>query len=825
MTEETKKIVLPAYLLRRLEAFRIVKNGEPSYLLRDKVQGKTYDFDPWQFFILEVLPGSDSLERLQASFLDRFDRDLSKQDFEELMASVADRKLFEETAATHPLLARYMHLTYHVEDGKATPKPFSTSTGAAPTLETTAAPPKPAAPGVDPAAAATAKDRDADLPAGVQDALGMDWRTTENMIEFFDPRPALKLLAPVLRPLRYIAYVVPLLLLIALVLMYQYFGLLTADLALIRPEISLFQHLLFVFLTVHVVTTLTAAVVAHSYMVSVDKVGIALTLGFMPRWVLKMTGADRLTRIQTMWLHGATLIARMVMFSVGALVWYNARDSQGDLSTVGLLFMFSCGIGLVAESGNPLIKANGYYLLSAYLNEPHLRARAYVALLNKMRGGVYKAADSTLLVLYAMLSTTYVVIIILVAGLMLARYVLGGLALGGSAIIISLAFVGYMLWRNYVGLKKFGETYERQLQFDRWRSRTLPVDAVEGEVSGTRQTSYWKIALLVCLVLLLFLPYPYQPGGQFTIFPVRKQIISTDTPGLIEAVYFEGGESVKEGTVLARLSHEDYLAQIKVLSAKIDEQRSVIDNLKTLPKPEEVKLAVRELELQRAREVFSRDKEPRLEKLQVVGAVSFEEYDTARKDHINDVQMVAQKEAALALVKAPVTADQIAAAEAKLVSLQEERATYAAKVERTTLKMPFDGNILTLHLKDKINSYLDKGAPFASLEYTGLVTAQVEVAESDIHFVKVGSTIRARAVSYFDDREFTGKVTLIDRNVTVKSTGNVILVIATIDNHDGLLKTGMAGQAKVDAVDMPVWKAFTLGIYRFIQIQMWSWLP
>ena len=173
----------------------------------------------------------------------------------------------------------------------------------------------------------------------------------------------------------------------------------------------------------------------------------------------------------------------------------------------------------------------------------------------------------------------------------------------------------------------------------------------------------------------------------------------------------------------------------------------------------------------------------------------------------------------------PITADQIAAAKAKLGSLIEERATYEAKIDRATLRMPFDGNILTLHLQDKVNSYLEKGAPFAALENTGFVTAQVEVAESDIHFVKVGSTVRVRAVSFFDDKEFKGKVTLIDRNVTVKPTGNVILVIATIENREGLLKTGMAGQAKVQSIDMPVWKAFTLAIVRFVQIQVWSWLP
>lgn len=827
MTDENKKIVLPAYLLRRLEAFRIGKGDAYTYLLRDKVMGQTHDFDPWQFFLLESLPGADTFGRLQTSFQDRFDRALTKAEFDEFIASVADRKLFDETAAQHPLLLPFVQRTYTVEDGKAVPKPFVSTAAPSPTgtaSATSAAPsPAPKAPAAD-AESAAARDRDADLPPGVQDAIGMDWRTTDKMLDLFDPRPMLRVVHPVLWPVRYIVYVVPLLLLTALFLLYENFTLVTQDLYALHATVNLAGHLIFVFLTVHVVTTMTAAVVADAYKVSVDKLGLTFTLGFMPRWVLKMTGADRLSRNQTMWLHGATLIARIVMFSLGAILWYNTRDSKADLSQIGLLFFFSCAVGLLVEAGNPLIKANGYYLLSAYINEPHLRARAYTALLNKIKGGVYRASDNALLVMYGVLSTSYVILIILLAGWMLAKFVIGSLNLGGSAIIVSIAFVSYLLWLNYSGLKKFAQNYERQQQFDRWRSRTLTVGAVEGEVAVKRR-NYWKWALFVCFVLLLFLPYPYQAGGSFTIFPARKQVISTDTPGLVETVYFSGGESVKEGTVLARLAHEDYLSEIKVIKSQMEEQKAVVSNLKTLPKPEEVRLAQQQLEVQRANEAYSREKRPRLEKLYNIGAVSFEEYDAARKEHLVDQQQVLQKEAELALVKAPVTADQIAAAEAKLASLGEQLANYQSKVDRTTIKMPFDGNILTLHLQDKINSYLEKGAPFASLEYTGIVTAQVEIAESDIGYVKLGSRVRARAVSFFDDREFEGKVTLIDRNVTAKSTGNVILVIATIDNHDELLKTGMAGQAKIEGTDMPVWKAFTLAIVRFIQIQVWSWLP
>jgi putative peptide zinc metalloprotease protein len=799
MSEETKKIVLPAYLTRRFEAFRVVKDGVTTYLIRDKIQGKVHDFDAWQFFILESLSGCETLDKLQVMFRDRFDRDLTQRDLDEFLGSLADRKLLEESAAKHPLLAPFMQRTFDVEDGKAVPRPAA---------------PGPAAPA----------PRDKDLPPGVQDALGLDWRTSENMIGLFNPRPLMLFLRPLTRPLRHAVYLVPLLLLAALFAIYENAHLVAGDLSALRFDLSLVEYLLLMFVTVHVVTNTTSALVADAYKVAVDQVGLKLTFGFIPRWVLKMTGAERLTRVQTMWLHGSSLLARAVVFSIGTLLWFNTRGDQNRLSEFGLVLMFGSAAGFLLESGNPLVKSHGYYLLSAYLNEAHLRGKAYASLLNKLRGGVYRAADSTLLSLYAFLASTYVLIVILIVGWMIAKFVLGDLRLGGSAILLTLGFVGFMVWRNYAGLKSFGETYEKQMQFDRWRNRTLPVGAVEGEIKVEKK-SYWGRAILVGVLLAMFIPYPYDAGGSFLTYPARRQVLSTDQPGLVEAVFFNGGEAVKQGVPIARLSHADYLADIKVISAKIDEQQAVVRNLRTLPRPEDVREAQKVLEVERTRERFSREKVPRLEKLQRIGAVSLEELAAARKENDTDRAQVAQREAELARVKAPVTADQIAGAEAKLASLIEERTRIEDKLTRTELLMPFDGNLLTLHLKDKINTYLEKGAPLAVVEDTAHVTIEIGVPESDIRYVKLGSKVRARAVSFFDDREFEGAVTLIDRNVTSQPTGNVIKVIATIDNPDGLLRTGMEGRAKIEGVQMPLWKAYSLGIMRFIQIQVWSWLP
>ncbi len=818
MTSETspdsKKIVLPPFLMRRLEAFRIAKGTDQTYVVRDKLHGTTYDFEPWQFFILEVLPGCETIEKLQGVFKDRFDRDITRKEIEQFFGSLADRRLLDQTASQHPLLAKFTKLTFTVEDGKATPKPFTVVDDAQPAAE-------PA--GAEPHSNGSAN---AEEPVSREPALGMDWPDPKIKLFLFDPRPILKRLAPALKPLWRVIYITPLLLFVAVYLgLYRYSNALNQDISTLQANYGLVAHLVFAWLTVHFLGTMSAAVVATNYKASVEKVGFYPTFGFMPRWCLKMTGANLFTRKQMMWTHAAPLFMRLVLLSVGVLVWYNTRHSHVTLAQIALMTMFTCMVGLTLEAGNPLLKAHAYYILCAYLNEPHLRARAFLAIWNRVRGNVYQAYDRKVLAIYGLCTLTWIVIVTLVIAHMLSQYLRADLHLNGSAILIVACFVTWMAWVTYRGLNKFGKDFDRKLQFDRWRTRALPAeDAEAGELKSPRR-SYWKPALVVCLVILLFLPYHYEPDGRFVIFPVLKEDLTTDTPGVIEEVFFDGGEYVKKGTVLARLAHENYTATYNVLTAQIEQQKHVIANLKTLPKPEAVQLAEVQLRVAREHEPFSREKMQRLQPLWKAGAVTYEELDSVVKEHAVDVQQVAEKEANLALVKVGPTAEEIAAAEATLAMIQADRDGVQAKLDRTFIRMPFDGNILTLHLKDRINSYLDAGKPFASVENTGYVNAEVQIQESDLQFVKIGMEARAHPTSYFFD-EFKGRVVQIDRNVTdYKSAGTWVNVIVLFDNKDGRLHTGATGEAKVGPVTLPVWQAFTLAIEHFFLIDVWSWLP
>jgi putative peptide zinc metalloprotease protein len=819
---ESKKVALPAYLPRRLQAFRIAQGETTSYLLRDKLTDKTHDLEPWQFFVLEVLPGCESIGKLLSVFEDRFGRKLTEVEVLKFFGWLADSKLLDADSAAHPLLKPFTMQSYALEHGLVKPKSFEElATMMAPVTKAPAS-----AVGTGTIQANEGVPDDATLAAGVNEVENLDPRAAGRAWKLFEIKPMLTALLPVVSPLRWLVYLLPFLGLFALILAVRYAPLMYGDLEALHEVTTLLSHAITSLLVINILAVLTQAFIAQAFRASVGPLSIGLRFGFFPRFTVRIRHTDQLSRRERMWLHAGPLLTRVFLFSVGVLLWYNTRGSFPILSNFGLAIAFLCAVNIVLEGGNPLVKGNGYHLLAAFMDEPHLRAKSYKAFMSKLRGGSASEADSNVLVTYALLNFLYSFMVVAIIVMIVAKFLVR-MQVGGASIIVVLLLAGYLLRRTAQRFGRISRAYDQSVQFDRWRRRAMPAEGGETkqvEKQTSRTTIYVRTAVLLSLLLFMFLPYQYEAGGNFDIYPSDRQVITTDVGGIVEEVNFTGGESVKKGTVIARIAATDLKAEMDVLTAKIAEQASSIKDLQARPKKEEVIVAERALDVAKRREKFSRERVPRMERLYLDRAISFEEYDAARREWEVDVEEVAKLSADLELVKTGVTPDRIAAEKAKLDSLVAERARINGKVERTTLRMPFDGNILSLHLNQRLNSVMDKGQPFAAVENTLSVTAEIQVPEPEIGYVAIGGAVRAKPAAFFD-REFIGEVQTIDRNVTVKPFGNVVKVIAKIDNPNGELKTGMTGYAKIGGTRMPVWKAFSLGLLRFFNIQVWSWIP
>jgi putative peptide zinc metalloprotease protein len=563
------------------------------------------------------------------------------------------------------------------------------------------------------------------------------------------------------------------------------------------------------------------ALVAHGFRARVR--GFCVHFGLLPGFAVRIGDAAKLSRRARIWLHAAPLLLRLGLAGVGILLWFNTRNIAGIWAPLGLSI---AGISALAFlfAASPLVKSSAYHLMSAYLDEPYMRRRSRQVLLGKLRGGSYAKVENDVLAAYSLASTAYVLLVVAMLLLLLGRVF--ELHLGG-VVFLPLAVIAVpVAWRMIGKFREIARSFERKAQFQRWRKGDLPKGEAESEgkihLNSFARYSLRSFGLLLLVVLIL--PYDHEIGGGFVVLPQEKQDITSEVSGIIESINYDGGEVLRQGTVIGRLSCTDYNAQVKILSAKIAEQDAVIAELKARPRPEEVELAESNLRTEETRARFSKEELARMEKLYAEKTVSFEDLEDARREHELDVKRVAEKRASLELIKAGATPDEITAAEAKLQSWEEERRLYLEKIEKSVFYTPLEGTLVAMHLKQKIGSYFERGQPLATVENTQQVIVQIDVAEEDIGYIRDKAKVRVRFPTYSEE-DIDGTVTLIGPTVTEGSAGRVLQITAQIENRDGKLKSGMEGYAKISCGSLPVWKVLTLGVIRFFNIEAWSWLP
>src|SRR5690606_24505885 len=122
------------------------------------------------------------------------------------------------------------------------------------------------------------------------------------------------------------------------------------------------------------------------------------------------------------------------------------------------------------------------------------------------------------------------------------------------------------------------------------------------------------------------------------------------------------------------------------------------------------------------------------------------------------------------------TPDAIAAAEAQVMRWESERDLYRAKIERSQLRAPMDGKLITLMLKKKVGKFQPPGEPFAVIERADRVYAEIEVPETEIGYVQPGAVLKVKPVAY-SSRLFDGTVTQIDATVIEKASGKYVKVL------------------------------------------------
>ena len=266
-------------------------------------------------------------------------------------------------------------------------------------------------------------------------------------------------------------------------------------------------------------------------------------------------------------ISSAGICVEFVLASICTFLWWFSQP--GLLNTIFLNVMVVCSVSTLLFNGNPLLRYDGYYILSDLVQVPNLSAEAsgwlrrtfsrYCLGMRSFEPDRLTRTKRKIVAVYAITSAVYRWIIVL-AILWFLRDWLEPYGLTAAVDLITVAAVAGMLSAPVMGVVELIRNPIRRRQLDRRRAGLTCAIAV------------------AVLVGLCFIPVPFRVTAAAVLEPIDAQQIYVSVPGtLVEAA--KPGSKVKAGDVVGRLINYEIRQELAELAG---EQRQLDQRLRNL---------------------------------------------------------------------------------------------------------------------------------------------------------------------------------------------------------------------------------------------------
>ena len=246
-----------------------------------------------------------------------------------------------------------------------------------------------------------------------------------------------------------------------------------------------------------------------------------------------------------------------------------------------------------------------------------------------------------------------------------------------------------------------------------------------------------------------------------TLSAISTVVVGSQISGQVTDVLVDFNDKVEQGQVIAKIDPSSYQAQIEQGSAQIASARA--------------SLAQAQASLKNA------------------------ELDHRRKAELGERQLVARSDIDLARAALDQARAQVASAQAQIDQQTASTMTTRINLERTVIRSPVDGVVLTRTIEPGQTVAASLQAPelFTIAEDLSKMKIELAVDEADIGQVQAGQGV-AFTADAFADRQFRGVVDQVRLSAT--NTSNVVTypVVVTVDNSDGILLPGLTVNAEIE---------------------------
>src|SRR3989441_430000 len=272
------------------------------------------------------------------------------------------------------------------------------------------------------------------------------------------------------------------------------------------------------------------------------------------------------SRRQRMWVTFAGGYFQLVIWGVSTMIW-RITDSNTVINDVVLVVIVFSGCQTLINF-NPLIKLDGYYILSDYLEIPNLRAKAmnslwsWVARTHKSK---QPWREERAQLVYGIASIWFSTTLLI--------YVYTALYAWSTSKFAFAGLVGFVMFST-ITLRKTSVEYFAAL-------RALAARA------ATRKYRNAGIAMVALLVMFAG-HWELKVPAEFRVLARNEMTVRTQTEGIIIEMLVREGSRVAKGDVLARLRDFDKQQKISAFTGDLQAKESELALLRAGARPEEL---------------------------------------------------------------------------------------------------------------------------------------------------------------------------------------------------------------------------------------------
>jgi len=273
------------------------------------------------------------------------------------------------------------------------------------------------------------------------------------------------------------------------------------------------------------------------------------------------------------------------------------------------------------------------------------------------------------------------------------------------------------------------------------------------------------------------------------IEPLAKVEVKSKASGIVEKIFADYGDRVKQGQVLVELDKEQLRARVAEARANLQAAEASVESAQATYERNVV-------DAQGPDVPFLKSTAERQKKLQIEGLVSTAMSDDAEKAYqlALNKQLSAQRNVAVSRAEVTRAKAQVAQMQAALDSAEED-------LRNSTIVSNMDGLVLSrdVEVGDAVSSILILGSQATNIMTLGDVSevyVKGKVDESDVSKVYLGQQARI-SVESLKDKKFMGKVTKISPLGVEKENVTTFEVRVSIQNPTGELKANMSANAEI----------------------------